>query len=374
MNSNLTKVAAYLMVVLMAFCGNARAANDIIIGRTLSLEGPTQSYGQAKLDGSDAYIAKVNAAGGINGRKIHVVTLNDSYTPAVAVANLKKMASENQPLAFLGVFGVPVVAAVLPVIDELKIPTVGLTSGVAELRNPGYRYSFPVRADYGTESEKLVTHVKTIGVSKLGLIYSDNPFGSAVRGVLEAEMKNQKYTPVVVKVAADGKDADVAAKSVFDGKPEAVFLGMLTQAAVPVVTSLRKSGFKGTIYALSPVDGTQMVKQLQSGAANLAISQVVPVPDSVRTLVAGEYMQALKSLGRGEPSFYGLEGFIEAKLLVEGIKRAGPKVTTESLQKSLETFEKFDLGGFMVSYKPQSHKGSSFSEVNAINSRGQIAR
>ena len=114
--------------------------------------------------------------------------------------------------------------------------------------------------------------------------------------------------------------------------------------------------------------------QLGEKARGLAITQVVPIPSGMRVRVVAEYLEALKALGRGTASFYGLEAFIEAKVLVEGLKRAGPAPTPASLVKALETMHDFDLGGYYVSYKPEAHTGSLFVEIDVINSAGVVTR
>ena len=146
MTKQIVRFFACVLFIAKIFAIPALAADPIVVGRTLDLSGPLKSYGEAKRDGGDAYIAKFNASGGIGGRPIELVTLDDKYLPAMTVDNLRRVASERNPVAFLGLFGVPTVAAALPVLKELKIPAVGLTSGTDAVRQPLNRYAFPVRA------------------------------------------------------------------------------------------------------------------------------------------------------------------------------------------------------------------------------------
>ena len=374
MKKPLLMAAVSLLTTYQLACAPALAAGPIVVGRSLALSGPLQSYGEAKRDGGDAYIARVNAAGGVNGATIELMTLDDAYAPARTVENLKKIAAEQKPAAFLGLFGVPTIAAALPVLLELKIPAVGLTSGTDALRKPLNRYAFPVRASYADEARKLVSHVKIMSVTKLSVIYSDNPFGQSVKDALLAALKDAGLTANAIKVDPAAKDAEAAARLAVANEPQAIFLTMLSQAAVPVLTELTKTSFHGALYTFSPVDTSTVTKQLGTKAHGLAISQVVPIPSGMRVRVVAEYLEALKALGRGTPSFYGLEAFIEAKVLVEGLKRAGPAPTPASLVKALETMHDFDLGGYYVSYKPEAHTGSLFVEVDVINSAGVVTR
>ncbi|MBC7481114.1 MAG: ABC transporter substrate-binding protein [Rhizobacter sp.] len=374
MNRRSLIAAVPLALSLQLASAPACAADAIVVGRSLALSGPLQSYGEAKRDGGDAYIQKVNAAGGVGGRPIELVTLDDAYAPARTVENLKKIAVEREPTAFLGLFGVPTIAAALPVLVQLKIPAVGLTSGTDALRTPLNRYAFPVRASYADEARKLVNHVKTVNISKISVIYSENPFGQSVKDSLLAALKEAGLSANAFMVDPAAKDAAVAVRQAVAGEPQAVFLTMLSQAAVPVLIELTKASFHGAQYTFSPVDTSTVTKQLGEKARGLAITQVVPIPSGMRIKVVAEYLQALKALGRGTPSFYGLEAFIEAKVLVEGLKRAGPKPTPVSLVKGLETMHDFDLGGYYVGYKPEAHTGSLFVEIDMINYAGIVSR
>ncbi|WP_309684163.1 ABC transporter substrate-binding protein [Polaromonas sp.] len=363
-----------LLAVLQSTAFTAHAADTIVVGRSLALSGPLKSYGEAKRDGGDAYINKVNAAGGVGGKKIELITLDDVYTPATTVENLKKISIDRNPTAFLGLFGVPTVAAALPVLLELKVPAIGLTSGTDALRTPLNRYAFPVRASYADEARKLVNHVKTVNITKVSVIYTTNPFGESVKNTLLVALKDAGINAKTFKVDPTGTDAAESARLANTDEPQAIFMTMLSQAALPVLMEVKKTSFRGALYTFSPVDTSTITKQLGEKANGLAITQVVPIPNGVRIKVVSEYVQALTELGRGTPSFYGLEAFIEAKVMVEGLKRAGANPTPASLVKSLETLRDFDLGGYFVTYKPDSHTGSLFVDVNVINSFGEVKR
>jgi branched-chain amino acid transport system substrate-binding protein len=352
----------------------ASAADAIIVGRSLTLSGPLKAYGEAKRDGGDAYIAKVNATGGINGKKIELVTLDDAYLPANIVANLKKMATENQPVAFLGIFGVPTAAAALPVLAELQIPGVGLTSGTEAMRKPFNRYAFPVRASYADEARKLVSHAGTIGISKVASIYMDNPFGAGLNSALTDAAKTGGLTLKSQKVDVPGATAAAVAAQVAAERPQAVFLATLSGQGAQMYAELKKAGYRGSIYGFSPLDTTVFTKLVGAEAKGLGISQVFPIPSGVRLKVVAEYVKDMKDLKRGVPSFYGIEAYVEAKVLVEGLRRAGPKPTPASLVKSLETMKEFDAGGFFVSYTPEAHTGSTFVEITVVNANGEVTR
>lgn len=373
-----TKVSWLRGLLCGALCwaavGPALAAEPLVVGRSLPLTGPLKSYGEAKRDGADAYIRKVNAAGGVGGRAIELVTLDDNYQPPRTVENLKKLARERQPTAFLGLFGVPTVAAALPVLEELKIPAVGLTSGTDALRTPHRRYVFPVRASYADEARKLVSHVKVVNISRISVLFTDNPFGKSVKDSLLSALRDGGLSATPVPMDPAAKDAAAAVRTAIGSDPQAVFLTMLSQAAVPVLKELRASGFRGSLYTFSPVDTSTITKELGQDARGLAITQIVPIPAGTRVKVVAEYVKALADANLGSPSFYGLEAFIEAKVLVEGLRRSGAGPTPGSLVTSLETLNDLDVGGYYVRYRPGEHAGSSFVEIDVIDSKGAVMR
>lgn len=352
----------------------AIAADNMVIGRSLPLSGPLKSYGEAKRDGADAYLEKINKAGGIAGKTITVQTLDDAYQPAQTVANLKALAAEHSPVAFLGLFGVPTIAAALPVLAELKIPGVGLTSGTNAVRTPHNLYAFPVRASYADEARKLVTHVKTMGVTKISVIYTDNPFGISVKDTLLEALKKEGLTATTFKLDPAGKNAEKTVAEAIATGPQSLFITMLSQPAVPVIRELKKTAAGILLYTFSPVDTTVVLKELGGLAAGLGITQIVPIPAGIRVKVVAEYLQALKELGRGSPSFYGLESFIEAKVLVEGLRRAAPATNPANMVKALETLRSYDLGDYIVNYAPGDHAGGNFVEIDVIDSSGVVRR
>jgi branched-chain amino acid transport system substrate-binding protein len=368
-------VAATATIVLHFASPDAQAADDgIVVGRTLVLSGPLQTYGEAKRDGGDALIAAVNAAGGVDGRQIEVVTLDDAYTPASTVANLRKLAAEERPTAFLGLFGVPTVAAALPVLQELQIPAVGLNSGAEVVRKPFNRYAFPVRASYADEARKLVSHLKSIGITRTSIIFMDNPFGESLKSALLLAMEGSGVgTQAFPLDIAGASAAGVAGQATATG-PQALFIITTAQVAVPVFAALKKSGYRGATYGFSTLDSSTLKTLIGPQAVGLGLTQVFPIPSGVRLKIVEEYLRAAQALGRGTPSFTGLEGYIEAKVLVEGLRRAGNNPSPASLVRALESINDLDLGGYNVGYSPTLHKGSSFVDVNVINAKGDITR
>jgi ABC-type branched-subunit amino acid transport system substrate-binding protein len=269
-------------------------------------------------------------------------------------------------------FGVPTIAAAIPVITELKVPTVGLTSGTAALRANYNPYIFPVRASYAEEAKSIVTHLKLIGLTQVAIIQQDLPFGQATRDTFVAALTAAGITTFTEhKVSASGDTAAAAVEQMKKTNPQAVFLAMLSNAAVPVLKEMSKQVRGVSSYAFSPIDTTLVMKQTEGAAKGLGVTQIVPIPTGASMLVVRDYLRDLEALKRGEPSFYSFEAYLEAAVLVEGIKRSGSATpSAAALIRALETMNPYDNRGFTVRYNNRSHEGSRYVDLTVIGRSG----
>ncbi len=366
--------AAFTLALLTGTAAAQSAAPAIVIGRSLPLSGQLKAVGELKRDGGDAFVHKLNAAGGIGGRKIELVTLDDGYVPDTTIANLRKIATENNPVAFVSLLRLPADGDAVPLLEELKIPAVGVASATHLLRARLNKYGFPVRASMMDEGRKLAKHIRAAGIERVAVIYQDVPLGLTTRASMEAGLKEVGLAANTFKLDAVAAEIPAVARMVVEGKPQAVFLGALTPAAAGLIGELRKLSFAGTLYTFSSTDVMVLNKLVGDKAMGLTISQIVPIPHGPRVKIVGEYVQAVKDLGRGTPTILGLEGYIEAKVLAEGLRRAGRNATPETLVKALETMRDTDVGGFFVDYTPKAHTGSLFVEVDMVGSGGRLIR
>jgi branched-chain amino acid transport system substrate-binding protein len=365
---------ACLSGILTVGLAPSSAAQALVVGRSLPLTGPLKTVGEFKRDGGDAYIYTVNTSGGVNGKKIEVVTLDDAYNADSTVSNLRKISADHKPVAFMNLLRLPALGNAIALLDELKISVVGISSATDLLRTQFNSYGFPVRAGFVDEARKLVQHVKVIGLSNIVLVYQDVPLGLNLKSRTKAALKEASLETTTLKLDAAALEINTVAREVAQARPQAVFLGLLTPAAVAMIAELKRLSYNGALYTFSSTDASVIAKQLGKDAVGLAIAQVVPVPNGPRVRIAAEYLQAARNLGRGVAGPLGLEAYIEAKVLVEGLRRAGANPTAASVVKSLETLHDFDLGGFYVSYRPGAHIGSLFVEVDVISGKGELVR
>jgi ABC-type branched-subunit amino acid transport system substrate-binding protein len=356
---------------------SAQADAQLKIGQTVALSGAQGEHGSALALGARAYFDKVNRAGGVNGRNIELITLDDAGDARRALENARKLVSENKVVTlFSGAEGGPCVA-VTALAGELGVPVVGCAGGSPELRDPFNPVSFPVRAAHLEEFEKLVEYAALFGQKRIGFIHSDSDTGRKHLANLRKVAERYGAEVVLALPLPTGKNPLDPAKIATDlarARVETVINhGSYAQYA-DIMRASRKQGGAAQFLAVNS-GAQQMVRLLGADAKGLIFSQVVPFPWFEATPVVREYRDALRGiLPKPEPSFSSLEGFINAKVLVEALRRAGQKVTRESLIIALESMRDHDTGGLSVSYGANRHQGSRFVDVVVVASDGRFVR
>jgi ABC-type branched-subunit amino acid transport system substrate-binding protein len=356
-----------------ALAENGVNAGRILIGQSASLTGTTAEVGRQMRDGALAYLETVNRLGGINGRKIELITLDDAGQTKVGEANTKKLIEENKVFLLFGYTGRNTSEAALPIIDAANIPFFGAATGGESIHGTFNRNVFNVRASYTLETQALVNYLVSTGQKKMGMIYHKDDLKKSNLKMTEdaAAMHNVKLmgSAAVERNSAEVKDA-VAVISKLN--PDAVICNAAVKPLGEFVRQMRKAGATSQFLSVSFV-GSPIVKELGSEAAGVIMAQVVPLPTKIRIPVVAEYQKALASLDpKAEYSFSGLEGFISAKVLVEGLKRTGKNLTRPKFIKAMEAIHDLDVGDYFVSYSPTNHNGSKYVDITVINKDGRF--
>jgi ABC-type branched-subunit amino acid transport system substrate-binding protein len=369
-----------LMVLLLNFPGLAGAevgvtADKIRLGQAAVFSGPAAQLGIQMRNGIKAYFDYVNERGGVHGRKLELVTEDDRYEQPVAPAASKKLIEEHKVFALLGYVGTPTGVAHLPVVNQAKVPLVGMFTGAEVLRVPFSRYVFHVRASYYDETEKIVEHVLSTGGKKISVFYQDDAYGEAGRKGTELALERRK-----LKIHSQGTvkrntvEVEAAAKAIHASQPDAVVMVSAYTSIAAFVRQMQKLGSGATFYNVSFVGSKALADALGKDGIGVAISQVVPFPWGTGVPVVKEYQQLAKKAGYTDYNFSALEGFLSAKVMVEGLKRAGRNPTREGLVEALEKMNDVDLGGFFISYSPKNRAGSKFVDLTIISRDGKFLR
>jgi ABC-type branched-subunit amino acid transport system substrate-binding protein len=350
-------------------------ASEVVMGQFAAQTGPAAELGKRMQLGIEAGFKAVNAAGGVQGRKLRLVSRDDGYEPERAVAACKQLITEDRVFALIGSVGTPTTLAAVPVINADGIPLIGPFTGAQALREPFNRNLFHVRASYFDETERIIQHLTTVGVSKIGVFYQNDSYGKAgLEGVTRAMTRRSLQPAMAGTVERNAVDVAKALEDTLKARPEAVVQISAYKSCAALIKQARAKGYGGQFFNVSFVGSKALADELGEAGPGVTISQVVPFPYVPSSSIVREYQQRMGESGHKDYDFSSLEGFIAAKVFIEGLRRAGRTPTRESLVTGLESMKSWDSGGFMVSYGPQNHEGSRFTDLTIIGRGGKFIR
>jgi len=350
-------------------------ANRILLGQSAAFTGPAAQLGIQMRNGIQAYFDYVNANGGVHGRKLELLSLDDGYEPARCAPNTKRLIEQDKVFALIGYVGTPTMAAAYPIHSKAKVPLVGPFTGAELLRVPFNRYIFHVRASYYDETEKIVEQVVSIGGKNIAVFYQNDSYGQAgLKGVEIAMQKRGLKISALGTVERNTAQVEAAVKTIHAVQPDAVVMISAYTSIAEFVRQMQKAGSTSTFYNVSFVGSKALSDALGEEGVGVAISQVVPFPWGAAVPVVREYQQLSKKAGHSDYNFGAMEGFLVAKVFVEGLRRAGRNLTREGFIDAMEAMRDVDLGGFYVGYSPNNHAGSKFVDLTIIGRGGKFLR
>lgn len=351
--------------------------STIILGQSAPISGAGDDTGKQLRDGASAYFEYINSRGGVHGRKIILKTLDDGGQPERAAANTRKLIEGEGAGAFalFGYVGIRSAAAALPLVTQANIPFFAPSSGAHSLRQPVNKNVFHVRAGYSDEAEKIVQHVTTMGMSRIAVFYQDNEYGKAALEGIQQALKKRNLEPVAIAAAEDqASDVTTAVFKIHAANPQTVLLAAPWTSAVPFIQVMRASGSTVSYWGISLLGSRGLAAEMGKDAAGVQISQVLPAPWDEQNAVIKEYNKIYLKDGKKEWSYTSLEGFIAAKVLVEGLQRAGRGLTRAGLIRALESLAPYDVGGMSVRYGPDKRDGSTYVDLTMISRTGKFLR
>jgi ABC-type branched-subunit amino acid transport system substrate-binding protein len=354
---------------------NGVTPDTVILGQSVALTGPAAALGIDMRNGAKVYFDYVNSRGGVNGRKIELITLDDGYEPGRTVPNTKKLIEENKVFALFGYVGTPTSQAAMPIFTQAKVPYFGAFTGAELLRQPFNRYIFNVRASYYDETEKIVEQLVSTGAKKIAVFYQDDAYGQAgLKGVeLAMTRRNLKITSTGT-VERNTVKVEQAVKTINSAQPDAVVMIGAYKSCGEFIRRMKKQGSAAQFYNVSFVGSKALADDLGNEGVGVAISQVMPFPWGASIPVVREYQSLMERAGNKEFTFTTIEGFIAAKVFVEGLRRAGRDLTRERLIAALEKMNDVDIGGFYVGFTPANHNASKFVDLTIIARDGKFLR
>lgn len=375
---SLMRTLALLLLGFVAPCAlaeNGVTADKIVLGQAAVFSGPAAQLGIQLRNGILAYFAAVNERGGVNGRKIELVSEDDGYDPARAPAATRKLIEERKVFALIGYVGTPTGVVHLPVINQARVPLVGMFTGAEALRVPFSRYVYHVRASYYDETDKIVEQALSIGGKKIAVFYQDDAYGQAgLKGVEIAMTKRNLKISALGTVERNTVKVENAVKTINATQPDAVVMISAYTSCAEFIKQMKKAGSGATFYNVSFVGSQALANALGKDGVGVAISQVVPFPWGLALPVVREYQELSAKAGNKDYNFSAMEGFLMAKVMVEGLRRTGKNLTREAFMDALDKMQDVDLGGFFVSFSPKSHIGSRYVDLTIISRDGKFLR
>jgi branched-chain amino acid transport system substrate-binding protein len=350
--------------------------NNIVLGQSAAFSGPASELGEQFKRGALLYFDRLNARGGIGGRSIELVSLDDGYEPDRCAANTKKLI-ERGVFALFGYIGTPTSLAALPLATAAKTPFIAPFTGAEALRAPFNRYAFHVRASYFDETAAIVKQITSVGIQRVGVFYQNDSYGKAgLEGVVRA-LKPLKLEPAALgTVERNTVAVDEAVKTILAANPGAIVMISAYKSCAAFIRAARKAGFGGNFYNVSFVGTQALAKELGADARGVVVSQVMPFPFSANTTVAGDYLAAGKAAegDKFSPNYSSIEGYVAARVITEALRRPGATASAEALIGALESLRDLNLGGFFVDFGPQKHTGSRFVDLTILTAEGKVRR
>lgn len=345
-------------------------ATEVVFGMSAPLSGPVEDLGKRMQAGANAYFSKVNAAGGVNGRKIVLKVVDDKYNADATKANTDAFIKENA-FALFGYVGSPTVLAAVPAINAAKIPLVGPFTGAAALRDPVNPYIFNVRASYGDEMRKIVDTAMATGYRRIGVLYQNDAFGKdGLEGAMRAMAVHGLAPSATAAVEPNSTNVKEAVDKIAASKPDAVIMVAANNTVAQFVRDMRSAGQRPLFYNVSFGGSKYLANALGKDGAGVQVSQVVPFPWSKSIPVVKEYQEAMAAANDRNFDFTSLEGYLAAKVAVLGLTKTGKDLTRAKYIAALNNIKNHDMGGFMVSLSPKNHSGSQLVDVTIIDSQG----
>jgi len=348
-----------------AFAADAGVSErSILIGQSAVLSGPLGVSLKAFNAGAALVFDEVNARGGIGGRQLRLISLDDGLKPEAAVANYKALLAEHGVFAFFGGVGSGTIAAATPILRESNAPLIGNYALSDAVREKARGAAYFVRAHYGREAEKLVQHLATIGVTRIAVAHLANPGGEEVLALVRKAIAAEGKAGDVVASAAvknDGSNVVEAAQSLAASPAQALIMFLSGPPVAELMKTVWATGANPSFYGMSVVAGDQVAKTLGERMRGLAISQVVPYPWADADATARGYRERCAA-SHTTPDYTGYEGYINALVLVEALRRAGRELTRANLHTAVRSI-KSRIAGMDLDFSGASPTGSRFVDL-----------
>ena len=345
----------------------------ILFGQSAAFSGPAQELGKNMRVGIEAAFQEANARGGVHGRQLALLSLDDAYEPEAAIANTRHLIDQEGIFALIGAVGTPTSLSATPVAATAGVPYIAPFTGAAFLREAKWQNVINLRASYNQETEAMVARLTTdLGIKRIAVIYQDDSFGQAgYRGVLQA-LERRSMAPVVIGVYPRNTTAiKTALLALRSASPDAVILIGAYKPVATLIAWARHTGLDPVFMTISFVGSNALAKELGRAGAGVFVTQVVPFPTDNIPRVGIAYRRALAAhMPEATPGFVSYEGYLAGRLAIAALERCGKEVDRTRFLNSLRSTDAIDLDGFELRYGESDNQGSDAVFLTVIDRDG----
>ena len=349
----------------------AHAQTAIVVGQSCDLSGSSSSRVKEYTKGVDAFIDRLNAQGGVNGRPVKLVRYDDAFLPEKTLENTKRLVEQDGALVLFGMGSAPGTTAIMPYAAEKKVPVFGSLSGAMGLRKP-QPMLFHFRASFVDEVNRIASYFSTTSTKKIAVLATDLPIGKDGIAAFESAAKVRGLDIVkIARVSADMKNLGESVATIAAAQPQAVLILAPAGPGIQFTEALKKARVTGRLVGLSVMSSDSLYKALGDQVQGMVITQVVPFPWNHLLDMTRDY-QKLMADAKIPLSVDSMEGYMSARLLTEGLKAAGPKLTRDSFVAGLEAMNRKDVGGLQVSFSPEDRSLTHLVDITMIGKNGKL--
>ena len=344
----------------------------IVLGQSAAFSGPAMQLGTQFHAGAKLFFDQLNARGGVGGRQIEILHLDDGYEPDRCVANTEKLIKDDA-FALFGYIGTPTSLAALPLASSARVPFLAPFTGAMGLREPFKREAFHLRASYDDETELIVRQLTELNQTRIAVFYQNDAYGKAgLSGVTKALAARQLKPVADATVERNTVNVADAVDKLAKSGAQAIVQISAYKSCAAFIREARKSGYGGKFYNVSFVGTQALADELGKDGAGVVVSQVVPSPYNPAKPLARDFTAAVKQGGdKVQANFSSMEGYLAARLFTEGLRRVNGRPTREALITALESINE-DFGGYRVNFGTGNHVASRFVELSMLTGDGRV--
>ena len=380
MKRPLQRYGALLLVAVLGTGATPRigevgvSAQRILFGQSAAFTGPARDLGKNIRLGIEAAFREVNERGGIHGRQIELLSLDDAYEPEAAIVNTRRLIVEKEVFALIGAVGTPTSRSVVPVAASAGVPYIAPFTGAAFLREAKWRNVINLRASYFQETEEMVDRIiSDLGIDRIAVLYQNDSFGRAGYNGVRLALGRRDMKPVAVGVYPRNTTAvKTALLDLRAGDPEAVILVGAYQPVSALIAWARHIEFEPVFMTISFVGSNALIRELGPASAGVFVTQVVPFPWADEPSIVVAYRRALVTHAPSAlPGFASFEGYLAGRLTIVALELCGREPDRACFLDSLRRVGVIDLDGFKLHYGDNDNQGSDAVFLTVIGDDGR---